>query len=81
MTTPLRKAERACAAWKRKNFRVEGASVNRLVEMIQLDLRNAPRHCRQEISYQEGLRLLMICFKDDSLAFAQRVSEYLQEEN
>ena len=76
--TARQKAEHALAKWKRKNDGVENASVNRLVNMTQADMRDGPQHCRRELSYEEALRILMIQFKDDSLAFAQRAREYLK---
>ena len=72
----LHRAEKACAKWKRKNYRVEQASINGLVRMLQEDYMSSPDP--KEISYEAALKILMICFKDDSLAFAERVSAYFE---
>ena len=73
--TLLHRAEKACAKWKRKNYRVEEAHVNGLVRMLQEDHKG---FAKEQMSDEEALRILMICFKDDSFYFAKRVSEYFQ---
>lgn len=69
------KEEYALAKWKRKNYGVENATLNGLVKMTQTDSKEFDG---QGLAYKEALRIVMIQLKDDSLAFAQRVREYLK---
>ena len=77
MRNELIAAERALAKWKRKNYRVEGATVNKLVKMVQADHRDFDG---SELSRETAYRILMLHLKDDALIFVERVREYLMGE-
>ena len=77
MSSEFIAAERALAKWKRRNYRVEGATVNKLVTMVQADSRDFDG---SELSREMAYRLLILHLKDDALIFVERVREYLMEE-
>ena len=66
---------RSFAKWKRKNYGVEGATINNLVKIVQAKVKEFDS---SERSREEALRILMLEFKADAYYFAALVREALE---